>query len=175
MLSFMFATGIENSVPKIKNGRHPVDELEKCGFYKHWRKDFDLVQELGILLRHIGTARKLTYDSAQAGKSVVLRKLSTSCGHQITRRSRASHRSLPRSNLRAPSHASSVLRRRSCGLWLFGSFNKCERFIATIHIENSVTYVRQQSAFDAGCKSHPCLVCDDGHPAKPMKVSKHWH
>ena len=42
MLSFMFATGIENSVPTIQNGRHRVDELEKCGFYKHWRKDFDL-------------------------------------------------------------------------------------------------------------------------------------
>ncbi|MEJ7667003.1 MAG: hypothetical protein WKG07_49635 [Hymenobacter sp.] len=25
-----------------------MDELEKCGHYKHWHKDFDLVQELGI-------------------------------------------------------------------------------------------------------------------------------
>ena len=32
MISFMFATGIENSVPKIQNGRHRVDEMEKCGF-----------------------------------------------------------------------------------------------------------------------------------------------
>ncbi|HSR00262.1 MAG TPA: glycoside hydrolase family 1 protein, partial [Sphingomicrobium sp.] len=54
MLSFMFATGIENSVPKIQNGRHRVDEMEKCGFYKNWRKDFDLVQEQGIRFLRFG-------------------------------------------------------------------------------------------------------------------------
>ena len=54
MLSFMFATGIENSVPMIQNGRHRVDELEKCGFYKHWRKDFELVQEQGIRFLRYG-------------------------------------------------------------------------------------------------------------------------
>jgi beta-glucosidase len=48
MSTFMFATGIENSIPKIDNGRQRVDEMEKCGHYKHWRTDFDLVQELGI-------------------------------------------------------------------------------------------------------------------------------
>ena len=45
---FMFATGIENSVPTINQGRTRVDELEKCGFYKHWKTDFDLVRDLGI-------------------------------------------------------------------------------------------------------------------------------
>lgn len=54
MISFMFATGIENSVPKIQNGRHRVDEMEKCGFYKYWRKDFDLVQEQGINFLRFG-------------------------------------------------------------------------------------------------------------------------
>ncbi len=54
MLSFMFATGIENSDPKIQNGRHRVDELEKCGFYKHWRKDFELVQQQGIRFLRYG-------------------------------------------------------------------------------------------------------------------------
>jgi beta-glucosidase/6-phospho-beta-glucosidase/beta-galactosidase len=48
MLTFMFATGIENSVPTINNRRTRIDELEKCGFYKHWRTDFDLVQDQGI-------------------------------------------------------------------------------------------------------------------------------
>jgi beta-glucosidase/6-phospho-beta-glucosidase/beta-galactosidase len=48
MFPFMFATGIENSVPMINNGRERVDELEKCGFYKHWQTDFALVQDLGI-------------------------------------------------------------------------------------------------------------------------------
>lgn len=43
---FMFATGIENSAPKV-NGRR-VDEMEKCGHYRHWRQDFDCVQDLGV-------------------------------------------------------------------------------------------------------------------------------
>ncbi len=45
---FLFATGIENSNPTIQNGTVRVDEMEKCGHYKFWQKDFDLVQELGI-------------------------------------------------------------------------------------------------------------------------------
>jgi beta-glucosidase/6-phospho-beta-glucosidase/beta-galactosidase len=45
---FIFATGIENSIPTIQGGRLRIDEMEKCGHYKHWQKDFDLVQELGI-------------------------------------------------------------------------------------------------------------------------------
>ena len=45
---FMFATGIENSYPTIKNGSVRVDEMEKCGHYKHWRRDFELLQELDI-------------------------------------------------------------------------------------------------------------------------------
>jgi beta-glucosidase/6-phospho-beta-glucosidase/beta-galactosidase len=48
MFPFMFATGIENSVPTINNGRERVDELEKCGFYKHWKTDFALVEDMGI-------------------------------------------------------------------------------------------------------------------------------
>lgn len=50
----MFATGIENSIPKIQNGRLRVDELEKCGHYKNWKRDFDLVQELGIQFLRYG-------------------------------------------------------------------------------------------------------------------------
>ena len=45
---FLFATGIENSYPTIDQGRVRVDEMEKCGHYKYWRRDFELVQELGI-------------------------------------------------------------------------------------------------------------------------------
>jgi beta-glucosidase len=44
----MFATGIENSIPMIQGGRVRVDQMESCGHYRHWRKDFDLVQELGL-------------------------------------------------------------------------------------------------------------------------------
>ncbi len=46
--AFMFATGIENSYPTIQQGRVRVDEMEKCGHYDLWRRDFDLVQEMGI-------------------------------------------------------------------------------------------------------------------------------
>jgi len=28
---FMFATGVENSYPTTRGGRHRVDEMEKCG------------------------------------------------------------------------------------------------------------------------------------------------
>lgn len=48
---FMFATGIENSYPTIAlpDGKTlRGDEMEKCGHYKHWREDFELVKELGI-------------------------------------------------------------------------------------------------------------------------------
>ncbi|HET8550550.1 MAG TPA: family 1 glycosylhydrolase [Bryobacteraceae bacterium] len=51
---FLFATGIENSYPTINGGRTRVDEMEKCGHYKHWRRDFDLVQELGISFLRYG-------------------------------------------------------------------------------------------------------------------------
>ncbi len=51
---FLFATGIENSYPTIHNGKTRVDEMEKCGHYKHWRKDFDCVQELGISFLRYG-------------------------------------------------------------------------------------------------------------------------
>jgi beta-glucosidase/6-phospho-beta-glucosidase/beta-galactosidase len=44
----MFATGIENSYPTLDNGRVRVDEMEKCGHYDHWRRDFELVQEMEI-------------------------------------------------------------------------------------------------------------------------------
>ena len=44
----MFATGIENSIPTINNGKTRVDEMEVCGHYERWREDFDCVQEIGI-------------------------------------------------------------------------------------------------------------------------------
>lgn len=51
---FMFATGIENSYPKIKNGSVRVDEMEKCGHYEKWRLDFDLVEEMEIRFLRYG-------------------------------------------------------------------------------------------------------------------------
>jgi len=49
---FMFSTGIENSYPTIllpdKKTVKRVDEMEKTGHYQHWKRDFDLVKEMGI-------------------------------------------------------------------------------------------------------------------------------
>jgi beta-glucosidase/6-phospho-beta-glucosidase/beta-galactosidase len=44
----MFATGIENSIPTINNGRTRVDQMDACGHYDQWRTDFDCVEEIGI-------------------------------------------------------------------------------------------------------------------------------
>ena len=52
--AFMFATGIENSIPTIKGGTHRVDQMESCGHYRHWRKDFDLVEEMGLRFLRYG-------------------------------------------------------------------------------------------------------------------------
>lgn len=52
--NFLFATGIENSIPTIQGGRVRVDQLEKCGHYQHWQKDFDLVREMGIKFLRYG-------------------------------------------------------------------------------------------------------------------------
>jgi beta-glucosidase len=49
---FIFATGIECSYPTIERsnggGRIRIDELDKTFHYRHWRKDFALVKELGL-------------------------------------------------------------------------------------------------------------------------------
>ncbi|OGX86643.1 glycoside hydrolase family 1 [Hymenobacter lapidarius] len=58
---FLFATGIENSNPTIQNGTVRVDEMAKCGHYKHWQKDFDLVQELGICFLRYGPPIHTTF------------------------------------------------------------------------------------------------------------------
>lgn len=49
---FLFATGIENSYPTVGGVR--VDEMEKCGHYRHWRTDFDCVQQLKISFLRYG-------------------------------------------------------------------------------------------------------------------------
>ena len=51
MSQFMFSTGIENSYPTIRlpdGTTKRVDEMEKCGHYKRWRDDFQLVNDMGI-------------------------------------------------------------------------------------------------------------------------------
>jgi len=58
---FLFATGIENSIPTINNGRTRIDQMEKCGHYKHWRKDFELLKELDIHFLRYGPPLHKTF------------------------------------------------------------------------------------------------------------------
>lgn len=60
----MFATGIENSYPTIQlpdGSVKRVDEMEKCGHYKNWQLDFQLVKELGINFLRYGPPLYKTY------------------------------------------------------------------------------------------------------------------
>lgn len=52
--NFMFATGIECSNPTINHGKIRRDQLEECGHYKFWKKDFEMVKELGLKVLRYG-------------------------------------------------------------------------------------------------------------------------
>ena len=52
--NFMFATGIECSNPTIENGKIRRDLLEECGHYKYWKKDLQLVKDLGLNVLRYG-------------------------------------------------------------------------------------------------------------------------
>ncbi|HEY0148004.1 MAG TPA: family 1 glycosylhydrolase [Allosphingosinicella sp.] len=57
----MFATGIENSIPTINNGRTRVDQMDVCGHYTHWRTDFDCVEDIGIQYLRYGPPLHTTF------------------------------------------------------------------------------------------------------------------
>jgi beta-glucosidase/6-phospho-beta-glucosidase/beta-galactosidase len=52
--SFLFATGIECSYPTIHHGKLRRDLLEECGHYKYWKKDLQLVKDLGLKVLRYG-------------------------------------------------------------------------------------------------------------------------
>ena len=51
---FMFATGVESSIPMVDGGRRRVDQMAKSGHYDRWREDFECVAELGIRFLRYG-------------------------------------------------------------------------------------------------------------------------
>lgn len=57
----MFATGIENSAPKICQGKVRVDEMEKCNHYKRWQEDFALVEAMDIHFLRYGPPLHRTF------------------------------------------------------------------------------------------------------------------
>ncbi len=58
---FMFATGIESSEPTVGPARRRVDQMKVCGHYEHWRRDFDLVEEMGLCFLRYGPALHATH------------------------------------------------------------------------------------------------------------------
>src|SRR5512132_473584 len=66
-MNFMFATGVENSYPVVAFndgtvGR--VDEMEKCGHYRRWREDLQLVGQLGATHLRYGPPYYSTHTGA---------------------------------------------------------------------------------------------------------------
>ena len=61
MAEFMFATGIECSYPTIDGGRWRIDQLAETKHYKYWRRDLELVRELGLKYLRYGLPLHLTF------------------------------------------------------------------------------------------------------------------
>jgi beta-glucosidase/6-phospho-beta-glucosidase/beta-galactosidase len=59
-MTFLFATGIENSYPTIANGNR-IDQMDKCGHYARWEEDFGLVRETGLTALRYGPAYYRTH------------------------------------------------------------------------------------------------------------------
>ena len=58
---FLFATGIENSYPTIQNGRVRRDQMEECGHYDQWQRDFELLGDLNIRFLRYGPPLHKTF------------------------------------------------------------------------------------------------------------------
>ncbi|HWJ22289.1 MAG TPA: family 1 glycosylhydrolase [Gemmatimonadaceae bacterium] len=59
-MTFLFATGIENSYPTIAGGKR-IDQMDKCGHYARWEEDFALVKHMGITALRYGPAYYRTH------------------------------------------------------------------------------------------------------------------
>jgi beta-glucosidase/6-phospho-beta-glucosidase/beta-galactosidase len=61
MAEFMFATGIECSYPTIDGGRWRIDQLQETKHYENWRRDLELVRELGLRYLRYGPPLHLIF------------------------------------------------------------------------------------------------------------------
>jgi beta-glucosidase/6-phospho-beta-glucosidase/beta-galactosidase len=59
--AFIFATGIEGSIPTIAEGKVRRDQMAECGHYDHWRTDFALAAQLGIRFLRYGPPLHTTF------------------------------------------------------------------------------------------------------------------
>jgi hypothetical protein len=58
---FLFATGIENRDPTIQNSRVRRDQMEECGHYQQWQRDFELLEDLNIRFLRYGPRLHKTF------------------------------------------------------------------------------------------------------------------
>jgi beta-glucosidase/6-phospho-beta-glucosidase/beta-galactosidase len=61
MGEFMFATGIECSYPTIDGGRWRIDQLKETGHYENWKRDLELVREVGLRYLRYGPPLHLIF------------------------------------------------------------------------------------------------------------------
>src|SRR5687768_13274450 len=61
MSEFLFATGIECSVPTIEGGRWRRDQLAETEHYRYWRTDLELTRSLGLKYLRYGFPIHLTF------------------------------------------------------------------------------------------------------------------
>jgi hypothetical protein len=61
LLRSMFATGSRTASRPSTTAGTRIDQMEKCGHYKHWRTDFELVRDLGISFLRFGPPIHRTY------------------------------------------------------------------------------------------------------------------
>ena len=59
--AFIFATGIESSIPTIAGGSIRRDQMAECGHYDHWRLDFALAAQIGIRFLRYGPPLHTTF------------------------------------------------------------------------------------------------------------------
>jgi len=63
MAEFMFATGIECSYPTIDGGRWRIDQLRETKHYKNWKRDLELVRDLGLHYLRYGPPLHLIFQA----------------------------------------------------------------------------------------------------------------
>ena len=63
MAEFMFATGIECSYPTIDGGRWRIDQLKETKHYENWKRDLQLVRELGLRYLRYGPPLHLIFQA----------------------------------------------------------------------------------------------------------------
>ena len=187
---FMFATGIENSYPTIKNGSVRVDEMETGGHYKHWETDFALLQDLDIRYLRYGpplstapgwlTAATIGTSRTRPSADLKTPQHRTDRGSLPLRRA-GLDRQLPKPRL--PGSLRRVCPRLRRAVSLGAALHACERDVRLRHLLGRVRLVeraarersgirdRAQAHRQSECAGHACHPgCPAGRYLRPERV-----